>query len=206
MLHNLNNKNNKKTVNSSNEVFTTMGASNHSQRKRENNDYYSTDPNAIDYLLEHEQFDDNIWECACGTGNLSRRLIQFGYNVRSTDKYPYDFGSEDSIDFLMEKQCFDGDIITNPPYKKANEFVLKALELTKRKVAMFMRIQFLESKKRYLQIFKNNPPKKVLVFVKRIKCFPNDKDIIPSSAICYCWIIWDNEYNGKTYLEWIDNI
>lgn len=109
------------------------------------------------------------------------------------------------VDFLKCENKFDGDIITNPPYKQATEFVVKALELTNRKVAMFLRIQFLESKRRYEEIFRSNPPKKVLVFVKRIKCYPDDCDTIKSSAICYCWIIWDKEYNGKPILEWIDN-
>lgn len=62
-----------------------LGASNHSTRKRVESDFYSTDPVAIDYLLEYESFDRNVWECACGNGNLSRRLEEYGYNVRSTD-------------------------------------------------------------------------------------------------------------------------
>ena len=84
--------------------------------------------------------------------------------------------------------------------------MIKALELTNRKVAMFLRIQFLESQRRYKQIFSINPPKKILVFVKRIKCYPDDCDTIKSSAICYCWIIWDKEYAGKPVIEWINNM
>ena len=71
---------------------------------------------------------------------------------------------------------------------------------------MFLRIQFLESKKRYVELLKENPPKKVLVFVKRMKCYPNDNDTLKSSGICFCWIIWDKNYDGNTILEWIDNL
>lgn len=196
----------KKTLNSSNEVFTTMGASNHSNRVREDKDFYSTDPQAIDYLLKHEKFSKYVWECACGNGNLSKRLEEHGHIVKSTDLIYRGYGERESIDFLKQETLFEGDIITNPPFKLANEFVLKALELSNRKVAMFCRIQFLETQKRYLEIFKDNPPKKVLVFVKRIKCFPNNDDTIKSSAICYCWIVWDKGWNGETVLEWINNI
>ena len=195
----------KKTVNSSNNVFTTLGATNHSNRSREKQDYYSTDPKAIDYLLEHEQFDNDIWECACGSGNLSKRLVSHGYKVYSTDIVYRNYGEKKRVDFLKCTEKFKGDIITNPPYKQATEFVIKALELSNQKVAMFLRIQFLESKKRYEEIFRKNPPKKILVFVKRIKCYPDDCDTIKNSAICYCWIVWDKKYSGKPLLEWIDN-
>lgn len=66
-------------------AYATNGASNHSDKKREEHDYYATDPNAIDYLLEKISPDKNIWECACGEGHLSKRLIERGYNVKSTD-------------------------------------------------------------------------------------------------------------------------
>ena len=184
----------------------TLGASNHSDTVRADNDYYSTDPQAIDYLLKYENFNENIWECACGSGKLSERLKENGFNVRSTDLIYRGYGEMESVDFLQQKEAFDGDIITNPPYNLALDFVQKALELSKRKVAMFMRIQFLESKKRYVELFKECPPKKVLVFVKRMKCYPRDSDTLKSSAICFCWIIWDKDYEGNTILEWIDNL
>lgn len=184
----------------------TLGATPHSNSIRANNDFYSTDPMAINYLLEHEDFDENIWECACGSGKLSERLKNFGFNVKSTDLIYRGYGEKESIDFLTQNQVFDGDVITNPPYNLALEFVEKALELSNRKVAMFLRIQFLESKKRYKRLLKEHPPKKVLVFVKRMKCYPNDSDTVKSSAICFAWFIWDKEYSGNTILEWIDNL
>lgn len=184
----------------------SLGATPHSDTIRANNDFYSTDPIAIDYLLEHEEFSKDIWECACGSGALSKRLNDFGFNVRSTDKFFRGYGDENSIDFLEQTKKFNGDIITNPPYNLSLEFVEKALELSNRKVAMFLRIQFLESKKRYERLLKEHPPKKVLVFVKRMKCYPNDVDTVKSSAICFAWFIWDKEYSGNTILEWIDNL
>ena len=69
-----------------------IGASNHSDESRVEMDFYATDPKAVDYLLRHEQFNNHIWECACGTGNLSKQLEQYGYNVRSTDLVYRGFG------------------------------------------------------------------------------------------------------------------
>lgn len=188
-----------------NNILRTQGWSTHSDYKRANDDFYSTDPSAIDYLLEHETFDKFIWECACGNGNLSKRLMDYGYAVKSTDLVYRGFGSEESVNFLQCNESFPGDIITNPPYKLATEFVEKALELSNRKVAMFFKIQFIESKKRFSRIFKNNPPSKILPFVSRIDCYRNDDRSLKGSTVCYAWWIWDKEYDGKTTVEWIEN-
>ena len=134
-----------------------------------------------------------------------KKLENYGYNVCSTDLVYRGFGGG-QIDFLKCKEKFDGDIITNPPYKYATEFVLKALELSNRKVAMFLKIQFLETKKRWELLFKEHPPKKVCVFVKRINCFRNDDRSNRQSAVCYAWFIWDKCYDGETIVEWIDNL
>lgn len=66
-------------------LFVTLGASSHSNTDREKNDYYATDPVAMELLLDLEQFATDIWECACGAGHLSKVLEKHGYNVTSTD-------------------------------------------------------------------------------------------------------------------------
>lgn len=66
-------------------MFVTLGASNHTDKERESNDFYATDPIAIDKLVKVIQLPRKIWECACGTGCLSDRLKDFGHEVVSTD-------------------------------------------------------------------------------------------------------------------------
>ena len=82
----------------------------------EPNDYYATDPKALELLLEQESFAKNIWEPACGEGHLAKVLEAKGYNVYSTDLIDRGFGVGGK-DFLGHNGIFDGDIITNPPYK-----------------------------------------------------------------------------------------
>ena len=135
---------------------------------------------------------------------MAKRLEDFGYNVVSTDLYDRGYGFS-GVDFLEQTESFSGDIITNPPYKFATEFVLKALELTNRKVAMFLKIQFLESQKRWDKLFSKYPPSVVYVFVKRIKCYKNDVRDNKSSAVCYAWFIWDKENNEETKIRWISD-
>lgn len=191
-------------------AFKMLGASNHCEEERELNDYYATDPKAIDELLRYEAFNENIWECACGEGHLSKRLEHYGYKVLSTDLVDRGYGiANKDTDFLNGKYYthtqWCGDIITNPPYKYCTEFILKALEKVKtgNKVAMFLKLQTLEGQDRYNKVFSKYPPKKVYVFVKRIQCAKNGVFKV-SSAVCYAWFVWEKGYVGDTIVKWIN--
>lgn len=86
-------------VGNKNSVFKTLGASNHTESERQNEDYYATDPKAAELLMQLETFSNNIWECACGEGHLSKVFIKKGYNVKSSDLINRGFG-EHGFDFL----------------------------------------------------------------------------------------------------------
>lgn len=109
--------------------YVTIGASNHSKGERQPRDYYATDPRAAELLLQHETFDGPIWECACGEKNLSKVFEAHGHEVRSSDIE--DRCGNEVLDFLgIENwEPWDGNIITNPPYAMATEFVYRALQL-----------------------------------------------------------------------------
>ena len=147
-------------IGNQNSIYTTLGASNHTDKERQQHDYYATEPKAMELLLAEEQFSPVIWECACGEGHLSKVLEQHGFEVISTDLIYRGFGDPEPLDFLKESlEDFEGDIITNPPYKYALEFVQKALDSVQpgKKVAMFLKVQFLEGQKRGA-FFKDTPP------------------------------------------------
>lgn len=90
-----------------------------------------------------------MWEVACGEGHLSERLKEYGHEVYSTDLIDRGYGVG-GIDFLECPDKWDGDILTNPPYKFAQQFVEHGLELVNddSKVFMFLKLQFLEGKAR----------------------------------------------------------
>lgn len=58
----------------SNSIYKTLGASNHTDKEREENDFYATESKAAELLLNLETFSKNIWECACGGGRSLRGL------------------------------------------------------------------------------------------------------------------------------------
>lgn len=189
-------------------VFVTLGASNHTITEREQNDYYATDPKALELLLEVESFSDNVWECACGEGHLSKVLLEHGHTVWSTDLVDRSFG-DGQLDFLSFNNTYDGDIITNPPYKYAKEFAEKAIECVTdgHRVAMFLKLQFLEGKARRL-LFDKYPPKVIYVASGRINCCKNGdfgkEQRDNNSAQAYAWFIWEKGYTGETTVKWFN--
>ena len=189
-------------------VFVCNGASNHTDDERQIDDYYATEPKATQLLLDKVQFSNVIWECACGGGHMSEVLKQNGYSVYSTDLV--DRGYKDTIilDFLKFNTLNNVDIITNPPYKYAKEFVEHALDISNYgvKVAMFLKLTFLEGKARK-KLFEKYPPKVVYVSSSRLQCAKNGdfekygKGV--GTAVAYAWYVWEKGFNGKTIIEWI---
>ena len=191
-------------------AYVCNGASNHSTTERQSEDYYATDPDALRKLLDvYDGFSKNIWEVACGGNHLSNVLKERGHNVRCTDIIDrvHD-GSIEVMDFLKSNEQFDGDIITNPPYTYATEFVNKALETVTdgHKVAMFLKLTFLESSKRKV-LFESTPPALLYVSTKRIQCAMNgqfDKYAASGTAVAYGWYIWVKGVKTEPVIRWFN--
>lgn len=184
-------------------AFATLGARTYANEAREENDYYATEPKATELLLNEVKFAHDILEPACGEGHMSKVLKAHGYNVSSYDLIDRGFGQQQ--DFMQIKK-WGGDIITNPPYKYAREFVEHALEIIPDgcKVAMFLKIQFLETKGRR-ELFEKYPPKTVYVASGRLACAKNgDFGSHSLRAMCYAWYVWEKGYHGDTVLKWIN--
>lgn len=186
-------------------TFTTLGASSHTNHKRAERDYYATPSIAGEHLLKAYPKINNIWECSCGEGSLSAGLKKAGIVAMESDivvrGYPCD-----ELDFLQAKDTHNGWIVINPPYSLALEFVEKALELANDGVAMFLRIQFLESQKRQ-RLFQNNPPSFVYVYSKRCpQCALNGVFANPTgNATTYCWFIWDKSIpKQEPIIRWVN--
>ena len=203
-------KANKEEGKSTFNTFITMGANNHTNVEREKDDFYATPPLAIKELINNLQlFNTNIWEPCCGMNHITNILREKNYKVRTSDIVDrVNDGTVEIIDFLNCNEKWDGDIVTNPPYKLATEFVYKALDVvnTGCKVAMFLKLTFLETKKRK-ELFEKYTPKYVYVSSSRLGCSQTgefDETGNTGSAIAYCWYIWEKGYTGDTILRWFN--
>lgn len=201
---------NKDWTGNSNSIFKTLGASSHTGADRQREDYYATSPVAAEHLLKLETFTGPIWECACGEGHLSKVFEKAGYQVRSSDLINRGFG-EHGIDFLaIDNQEWNGAIISNPPYREATQFIKKALDIIPegQKVAMFLKLQFMEGKGRK-PIFINTPPHTIYVSSSRLLCakngdFEKGKKELGAGAVAYAWYVWQKGFKGTTSLKWFN--
>ncbi len=169
--------------------------------------FYETPEEATISLLEREKFEGTIWEPACGNGAISQVLKDYGHEVYSSDIVYRGYGSGWQIDFLKQELAsgYRDNVITNPPFKLDKQFVERALTVTNKKVAMFLRLAFLESQNRKA-MFENTPLARVYVFSKRLTLYPGDMPMEErggSGSMTFCWMVWDHEYKGEPVLRWI---
>ena len=183
----------------------TLGASNLSSSNRQREDFYATDPKALEMLLEHESFSKDIWEPAAGTLWLSNVLSEHGHNVKNSNIVNrLNVDNFEIIDFLDYKETNTRDIITNPPYTVATDFVKHTLDISEKgtKIAMFLRLTFLEGQKRKKIIFDKEPPYRVYPFSKRV-LVAKDGIFPKGSAVAYCWIVWIKGFKGNPEIVWL---
>ena len=188
-------------------VYANLAASSHSEQEREKDDYYATPPKAVEALLKREKFNPYVLEPAVGGGSIAEVLRSHGHKVQSMDIVDRGYPGTEVRDFLSttkEDLICSPDIITNPPYSLATEFAEHSLNISMDsvKVAMLLKIQFLETKKR-LALFQKYPPKAVYVFTDRIACAKNGNFGKESSAVCYAWFVWVKGSKSEPVIRWI---
>ena len=170
---------------------------------REKDDFYPTPRAATEALLRVEAFEGGIWEPACGDGAIGRVLEAAGHFVVSSDLVDRGYG-DSNIDFLMEWQPRAPNIVTNPPFKLAEQFVLHALSLTNAKVCILARLAWLEGIERRDTIFRRTPLARVHVFSKRLHMQRGRQaERIDGGMIAFAWFVWEHGYTGKPTLGWL---
>ena len=183
-------------------------------RERIDNDFYATPRDATEAILKKVELSGSILEPAAGQGHISEVLKEYYPNneIISTDLVQREdrFGIpiQGGVDFLTYEfnRKFDN-IITNPPFSLAQEFVERSLELSNDKVIMFAKIQLLESDKRKA-MFENSPLKYVYVFSRRVNPLRNGEELDEkgkpwASTMCFAWFVWEHNYEGEPIIRWL---
>ena len=164
-------------------------------------DFYPTPRWATRSLIDNERFYGDIWECACGDGTMSEILKDTGQPIYSSDLYDRGYG-EPGVDFLTSPRTADN-IITNPPYNRAEDFVRRGVAQSRHKFALLLRLAFLEGANRARTIFTDCPPSRVWVFSERITFYPAGATRRGSGPTAYAWFLWDEEAPNRTEIKWI---
>lgn len=171
---------------------------------REKDDFYPTPVPATLALLRGETFGPRIWEPACGDGAISSVLQAAGHDVCSTDLIERGYGTS-GVDFLATTALLAPAIVTNPPYKLAEAFVHHALDMRAEKVAMLLRLAWLEGEGRRKRVFDVRPPVRVWVLSARPTLWhgtdPNARDT--GGATSYAWFVWEHGPVSPTTVGWL---
>lgn len=185
--------------------------------KRQPEDFYATDPWAIykskDFL--QSTLCKEVWEPACGQGHLADALKELGFKVRASDIIDRNYPNTEVIDFLSENnnKTWDGDILTNPPFKYLSEFVKKSVQILTpgHKAIFFLKIQALETKSR-AELFKSQGLKQVVVHSERVCCamdgefdkyFKYHDGHYYGGTQLFAWYVFEKDYKGSITLDFI---
>lgn len=191
-------------------VGNTVGASNPSNRQGRSQvlDGYSTPAVAVQELLGREDFHRNVWEPANGYHKISKVLEDAGHITFTSDIKRWCRFTDQVRAFqqYQHRPFKDCDVLTNPPFSQAQEFVETAMRLLRpgAKLALLLRVQFLEGRKRKL-MFEKYPPRRVWVFSY---CLPRMhrfdwKGKRGGSQLAFAWFVWIKGYEGPTIIKWI---
>lgn len=162
---------------------------------RQDEDFYPTPRYVTQALLDNYQFSGTIWEPACGDGRMAAVLLENYSQVECSDLMDRGYG-QSGVDFLNSSHKVSN-IITNPPFNLAYDFIDQGLKLSEKCLALLLPIRYLTGKKR-AKLYKNNPPAKVIVI-------PNKVDFLGfgSPAMEFAWFVWEKGVM-ETTIVWAD--
>ena len=183
------------------------------QRKEPNDslDDFPTPPWATralcKYILnEYDLKNQSVWEPACNRGYMGRPLMENFNEFWFSDIHDYGWDYQNEIfDFcnLIDKSPVKKDwVITNPPFRLAQEFILRAIDVSNVGVAVIVRTSFLEGKGRFEKLFSINPPTIIAQFVERVPMVKGRYDPKASTATSYVWLVWEKDKN-ITDFKWV---
>ncbi len=172
-------------------------------------DDFPTPPWATRAFIKHvlpKGRDYSIQTClepACGAGHMAKVLNEAFGEVRASDAYCYGYGSvRDFLSVPYEAKSVDW-VITNPPFRLAEEFVSRGLLVARQGVAVLVRTVFLESVGRYNRLFEPCPPSIFAQYVERVPMVKGRLDAKATTATGYAWLLWDHQSSGEPRVVWI---
>jgi hypothetical protein len=155
----------------------------------------------------HDSLDDfpTAWVCrepAANRGHMVKPLLEYFEEVEASDIHDYGVGFEvkDYLFLPCEKTDWT---ISNPPFRLAEQFIIKAIEESAEGVAMIVRSAFLEGQGRFKTLFSVHRPSHVLQFTERVVMHKGKLSEKGSTATAYCWVVWSKGHIEPTVFDWI---
>lgn len=164
---------------------------------------------AVDFIIP-----DFVWECAAGRGDMSRALVECGFQVHSSDidmsEFDMEIGPGHECSFLDEFEVPEDvrSIITNPPYNEpwrgiSNDFIRHGLGFFDQGVefmAMLLRSEFRSGKSRKDMFGECPHYMGELVLTTRPRWDYGDPDAPEKAAPRhnFSWFLWSKNWRVHT--------
>ena len=179
-----------------------FGASGYERRPA---DLYITEPWLTHALADSVHLPLRIWEPACGPGLMAETLHSRGHIVLPSDLYNHGYGIA-GRDFLKATTAGGfAAIVTNPPFKLADDFVSHALGLMRPNrglVAMLLRNDFDTASGRR-RFFADHPAFCAKVTITRRPRWDWDDPDRPDNASPrhnFSWFVWNWRHQGPPFI------
>jgi hypothetical protein len=172
--------------------------------ERAENDWYQEPSWCAERLFEEEKFEGSIWDPACGGGNIPEAAKAAGYDVAYSDIVNRGYLELATIirDFFTINEPCDN-IVTNPPFNRAQLFAEHALELARGKVAMIFPTRRLNAAK-WLE---GTPLRRIWFLTPRPSMPPGEAIAAGQKPgggkVDFCWVVWERGYKGEAHIHWL---
>lgn len=193
-----------------------MGTTLKRNYERADSDWYVEPRWCVEQMADAVDFDGAlIWDPACGGGTITDVFSGRGYEVVGTD-----IVNRGAVHFRQNHDFLSGgfpvpwshagrlSIVTNPPFRLAEQFVRQALRLADHRVAILQQLSFLASRQRHA-LFSDFPPSDVLICSRRPSMPPGhmiaemgDKAFKNGTAD-FCWIVWTRPHDREPRVRWL---
>ena len=179
--------------------------------KRDEYDWYIEPKICSEALFIVEKFDGTIWDPACGSGRIVTSAINSGYDAIGTDLNPKAESDHQPYNFLTDYIPVEKhNIVSNPPFGIAEEFVRKAIEEVRvsGKVAMILPLVWMagfSTKRSWLPV---SPLRRVYPISPR-------PSMPPAAVILsgekpgngtkdFAWFVWEKGYKGQAEIAFMN--
>jgi hypothetical protein len=170
---------------------------------RDEHDFYIEPEWCSQRLFEVETFKGKIWDPACGIGRIPDAAAAARHALDESDLV--DRGRGYQLDFL-KSGAVAANIVSNPPFSVAEEFVAKALTLAERTVAMLLPTKWIQGEKR-ARWLRTTPLRRVWFLCPRPSMPPGAVILAgekpDGGREDFAWFVLERGYAGCPEIGWL---
>jgi hypothetical protein len=176
---------------------------------RDPDDYYVEPGWCSARLFQQEQFHGTILDPACGSGRIVNNARLAGYKAFGTDLKIRSQFCMQAIDFMAptpRPKSYSQNIVCNPPFGIAEDFVRLALERYQSKMAMLLPLDWIagDERTRWLE---HSELRRVLILTPRPSMPPGlliEQGFEASRGKAnFAFYVFEKGFHGRADLDWL---